>query len=102
LFSSLDTSKEIRILSTDSEFYSFNRQANRFSELSNVHITKVETQPFHDFEERFITEAKKGNYDLIFFSHVFFNSGYACDIDLILKEIRSTASVIVVDGYHSF
>lgn len=94
--------KTVRILTTDSEFYSFDRQINRLAELPHIEVIKVPTQPFGSFEDRFIDAASRANYDLIFFSHVFFNSGFACDIDRILNELKKSNSTIVLDGYHSF
>lgn len=102
LLSQFLENKTIKILTTDSEFYSFDRQINRLSEWSHVEVIKVPTQPFATFSERFIEAAQKTNFDLIFFSHVFFNSGFACDIDSILMDLKKGPHTIVVDGYHSF
>lgn len=101
LLSSLDWSKKNRILTTDSEFYSFDRQINRLAELSNFEIVKVPTLPFTTFHERFEKEMNTGEWDFIFLSHVFFNSGMACDFKrLALKAPKE--SIFVVDGYHGF
>ena len=41
-------------------------------------------------------------YDLVFFSHVFFNSGMAVrDLDSIVNSCHSD-SIVVIDGYHGF
>lgn len=102
LLSQFLENKTIKILTTDSEFYSFDRQINRLAELPHVEVLKVPTQPFSSFADRFIEAENQAEYDLIFFSHVFFNSGFACDIDKILNELGKSKSTIVVDGYHSF
>lgn len=102
LLSQLFEKNKVRILTTDSEFYSFDRQINRLAELSNVEVLKVATQPFESFEERFLEAASKHEYDMVFVSHVFFNSGFSCDIDRILDGLKESKSTLVVDGYHSF
>lgn len=102
LLSCLDYSSDVRILTTDSEFYSFNRQIGRTAELNKVELVKVPTENFSNFEERFIAEAKKLKPHFIFFSQVFFNSGVECDYKKIIREIRSLDSIIVLDSYHGF
>lgn len=101
ILSSLDWNKKIRILTTDSEFYSFDRQINRLGEFENIEITKVPTLPFNTFHERFEKEMNSSSYDLIFISHVFFNSGLVCDVDALVKK-APPHPVFVIDGYHSF
>lgn len=102
ILSSLNFSKPVSILTTDSEFYSFNRQIDRLTEFASIHITKIPTENFKTFEDRFISEAIKIKPDLIFFSQVFFNSGVECDYRRIIKELNSLKSLIVLDGYHGF
>jgi len=94
--------KKIKILTTDSEFYSFDRQINRLIQDDLVTVCKVPVEPIISFEERFIQESHKNHYDLIFLSQVFFNSGHAVQnlSEFVLQ--LSTDSVIVVDGYHGF
>lgn len=102
LLSSLDWSRDrLNILTTDSEFYSFNRQINRLSELKQWNITKVPTEPFETFEERFVEAALAQPFDLIFFSQVFFNSGFAVDLDKVLPRLPKN-TLTAVDGYHAF
>lgn len=101
LLTSLDWNKPVRILTTDSEFYSFDRQINRLNEFSQFEVVKVPTLPFHDFHERFESEMKKGHWDLIFMSHVFFNSGLVADIQRLVKNAPASAT-FVIDGYHGF
>lgn len=95
-------SSKIKILTTDSEFYSFSRQLNRYLEEEQVEVTIVETLPIETFEERFIQESKKG-FDVAFTSHVFFNSGLAIkDLDYLVDEVSKNTENIIVDGYHAF
>ena len=76
LLSCLDFSKPVKILTTDSEFYSFTRLSRRLLENPNITVDVIATQPFNNFEERFIEKAKSQKYDFIFSSLVFFNSGF--------------------------
>lgn len=103
ILSCFDERKPLRILTTDSEFYSFARQAARLEELSRVTITRVPSEPFPTFEERFAAAAQAGEFDLVYLSHVFFNSGFAvADLPGLVRAVRREETVVVVDGYHAF
>lgn len=94
--------KPVRILSTDGEFHSFRRQAQRWVEAGEVELTLVETDR-PDFAERFLSAARTGTYDLIFVSHVFFKTGVVFDRVWELAELsRPEGPWVVVDGYHGF
>lgn len=95
------------ILSTDSEFHSFTRQMMRLEEDELVNIVRVPTEPLATFKQRFIAEMKRADndWDVVWLSQVFFNSGYGLSID-DLKDIVAAVSwpgtFVVVDGYHAF
>ena len=93
--------KQITVLTTDSEFYSFERQAQRLGETGQVEIQKVAVEPFATFADRFAEAAQKLHPDMIFLSHVFFNSGWVCPLDRIIPLLPAQ-SLKVVDAYHSF
>lgn len=100
LLSSLDFRKPIRILTTQSEFYSFTRLAQRLSEFDNIQIDSISTQPFETFVDRFTSASKENKYDFIFVSQVFFDSGFYPT--RILEELKKCpAPVRVVDLYHA-
>lgn len=101
LISSLNWKNKIKVLTTDSEFYSFQRQSERLRELDIFDIHIVPTEPFASFEDRFIAAAKKDSYDFIFFSQVFFNSGFHCDYRKIVANLPPEP-IICIDGYHGF
>jgi selenocysteine lyase/cysteine desulfurase len=61
-------------------------------------VTRVRTEPFATFGERF-REAMRGAFDLVYVSHVFFDSGYALRD---LEPLLSKEGVMIVDGYHAF
>jgi kynureninase len=103
IFSCFDLARPLRILTTDGEFYSFARQAARLEELTRVTVTRVPTEPFATFEERFAAAAAAGEYELVYLSQVFFNSGFAvADLPGLVGAVRGTEAVVVVDGYHAF
>ena len=103
ILSCFDESKPLRILTTDSEFYSFARQAERLEELDRVQVTRVPTEPFGTFDQRFAAAAAGGEHEFVYLSQVFFNSGFAvADLASLVEAVRNPETVIVVDGYHAF
>ncbi len=100
LLSCLDINYPQKIVTTDSEFYSFDRQCKRYSEMSGVDLVKVPRAPFDTFNERFSEACQSA--DFIFFSQVAFNSGVAIDnLDELIESLPE-APIKVVDGYHGF
>lgn len=91
-----------RIVTSDSEFHSFERQARRLEEDGLVTVDRVPAEPFATFGERLVAEARAEHTDLVFFSQVFFNSGAAVrDLADVVRELPADA-LVVVDGYHGF
>lgn len=94
-------SKKLKILTTDSEFYSFQRQIVRLMEEDIVEVDFIQTLPFDTFEDRMIAKSKSTEYDLAFFSNVFFNNGFFLqNFENLAKNIKARFKMI--DGYHSF
>ncbi|HEV2651427.1 MAG TPA: aminotransferase class V-fold PLP-dependent enzyme [Rhizomicrobium sp.] len=92
-----------RVLTTDSEFMSFSRQLARLEEDGLVHVTRIPVQPFATFEQRLVDEAAKGGHDLVFFSHVFFDSSFRVrDLKAIVAAVPDRETFVVIDGYHGF
>jgi len=102
IYSSFDPNKKIKILTTDSEFYSFQRQSERLEQAGLVEVTHISTEPFATFEQRFTAAANEGDYDWIFVSQVFFNSGYAINNLTDFVKKLPTKPLITIDGYHGF
>lgn len=101
LFSCFDS--QIRILSTDAEFHSFARQSRRWEEAGLAAVDRIPAEPFDSFAARFTEAARTGEYDLIFLSQVFFDSGFVVpDIDRIVSAVSNEKTFFVIDGYHSF
>jgi selenocysteine lyase/cysteine desulfurase len=103
LLSCFPAGKPVRVLTTSSEFMSFARQIARLEEDGRVVVTRVATEPFDTFEARFADEAARGGYDLVFFSQVFFDSGFAVrDPAKIVAAVNDPETFVVIDGYHAF
>jgi selenocysteine lyase/cysteine desulfurase len=98
-------SEQYRILTTDSEFYSFSRQISRLRD-GGVSVTVVPVFPLESFKQRFSDAAKKHSPDMVYFSQVFFNTGavVSCANEFadILSEDSYTSRTVVIDGYHGF
>jgi selenocysteine lyase/cysteine desulfurase len=85
-----------RVLATDGEFHSFRRQMTRWVEAGEV---TLETVPVGQLLEA----AQKDEHDLIFASHVLFNSGaILADIEALATFARPEGPWVVIDGYHGF
>ena len=101
LYSCLDWRKPVRVLTTDSEFYSFDRQTRRLEETGRLQVVRIPVEPFATFNERF-AEAGKDRYDFVFMSHVFYNSGFAVQgLDDLVAQLHPD-SLVCIDGYHAF
>ncbi len=103
LLSLFPADRRLRILATDSEFHSFTRQAARLEEEGLAQVTRVATEPFADFPARLAAEIRRGGHDLIYFSQVFYNSGYAIrDLATLVDAVPNEQTIVVIDGYHGF
>jgi len=91
----------VRILTTDGEFHSFRRQAERWEEERLAVVDRISVEPFATFPERFATAAEDG-HDLVYLSHVFYDSGYLVPDLVALVGALPLDPVVVVDGYHGF
>jgi len=90
------------VVTTDSEFLSLERQLRRLEEDGLAQVTRVPSEPFSSFHDRFVEAAKAQSAQLVFVSHVFFNSGAVLrDVELLVKALPADA-MVVLDGYHGF
>lgn len=91
------------ILTTDSEFHSFNRQVSRLEEGGLLKVTRIASEPFQTFPERFIRAMTAKHYDMVFVSHVFFNSAYAVpSLQAFVESVPDDDTLVIIDGYHGF
>lgn len=103
LLSALPPGRSARVLTTDSEFHSFARQIGRLEEDGLVEVVRVSAEPFESFADRFVAELREDRFDLVFLSHVFFNSGWVVsEIADIVAAVRHADTLVAVDGYHAF
>ena len=103
LLSALPATRPPRILTTDGEFHSFARQIARLEEDRLLDVHRVPVFPLSSFTERFAEKVRAAPYDLVFVSHVFFESGYAIpDLHPIIEAAHSPDTLVVIDGYHAF
>jgi selenocysteine lyase/cysteine desulfurase len=103
LMSALSIDRRPRVLTTDSEFHSFERQIARLAEDDLVAVERISVEPAESFAERFRAVARAGSHDLVFVSHVFFNSGATCgDLVALVQAVPAPDTFVVIDGYHGF
>lgn len=100
LYSCLDWSRPVRVLTTANEFTSFARQTRRLEETGRVLVSRIPVEPFGTFAERF-RDALTLGYDLVFLSHVFYDSGFLVeDLESLLADTPEH-TIVAVDGYHA-
>lgn len=103
LLSCLPQDRPLEILTTDSEFYSFDRQIRRLAEEGRVNVRYIPAQPLDSFTTRFAKVAAEKDYDMVYVSKVFFNSGFdVTPLTEIARAVKSSDTFIVIDGYHGF
>jgi kynureninase len=62
----------------------------------------VPVEPFESFVDRCAKAVASGGHDLVYLSHVFFDSGFVVSDLGAVVEGASPEALVVVDGYHSF
>ena len=101
LYSCLDGERPARVLTTSSEFHSFRRQTRRLQEAGRVVVEEIPTAPWESFVERFVAAERKGGWNMVWLSHVFFDSAFvAGDLDAICEAAPENA-MVCIDGYHA-
>jgi kynureninase len=101
LYSCLDWTRTRHVLTTASEFHSFSRQTRRLEETGRLAVTRVAAEPYATFRERFHATPTH-RYDMVFVSHVFFDSGFVVEGLEELLSRASPAAIVAIDGYHAF
>jgi len=91
-----------RVVTSDAEFHSAERQLRRLEEEGLVQVERVPSEPFASFPARLVDAARAAPTDLVFFSHVFFNSGAQVDDLAGLVAALPPRPLVVIDGYHGF
>ncbi|MBK6982718.1 MAG: aminotransferase class V-fold PLP-dependent enzyme [Betaproteobacteria bacterium] len=102
LYSCLNWSRPVRVLASAQEFHSFRRQTRRLAETGRLELTEIPAEPFETFEVRFAAAAASAPWDLVWISHVFFDSGFEVrDLEAIVRAAPG-GSLVAIDGYHAF
>jgi kynureninase len=102
LYSCFDGNRPLRVLSSAHEFHSFRRQTQRLAEAGRVTWEQVSGPPFGSFTERFIEAERRGGWDLVFLSHVFYDSAFVVERVEAIVEAAPAQAMVVLDGYHAF
>jgi selenocysteine lyase/cysteine desulfurase len=102
LYSCLEQERKLRVLTTAHEFHSFRRQTRRMLEAGRVEVREVPLDPWESFDARFAAAARDEAWDLVWLSHVFFDSGFVVrDLEGICAAAPEGA-MVAIDGYHAF
>jgi len=103
LYSAVPRQGAVRILTSDGEFHSARRQFARWEEEGLAAITRIASEPFDSFSDRFLDAARAGGHDLILVSQVLFGSGRIFGETEALAALgRAEGPWVVIDGYHAF
>ena len=102
IYSCLEVDRPLRVLTSAHEFHSFKRQTRRMQESGRVQVTEIPGAPWETFTQRFCEAARSGPWDLVWLSHVFFDSSFVVqDLDAIC-EAAPAGAIVTIDGYHAF
>lgn len=102
LYSCLDWSRPVRVLASAHEFHSFRRQTRRLAETGRLELTEIELDPWESFGRRFAEAAAAASWDLVWLSHVFFDSGFLVRDLQAIVDAAPSRSIVAIDGYHAF
>jgi kynureninase len=103
LLSCCPTERPPRVVTTDGEFHSFRRQAERLAEDDLIALHAVAAEPFATLADRLVASANELAPDLVYVSQVLFGSGFALtDLSGLVERLWAPDRLIVIDGYHGF
>jgi selenocysteine lyase/cysteine desulfurase len=102
LYSCLEAERPLRVLTSAHEFHSFRRQTRRLQESGRVVTTEIPGAPWGTFTERFCQAASSADWDLVWLSHVFFDSGFVVEGLERICDAAPANALVSFDGYHAF
>ena len=102
IYSCFDPGRPLRVLTTASEFHSFRRQTRRLQESGRITAEEIPTLPWETFGERFTAAARASAWDLVWISHVFFDSAFRVEDLEAICEASPANALVCIDGYHAF
>lgn len=85
----------VRLLTSDREFLSATRQFKRWAETGTAQVTYAKPEEIE-------ATAAAGNFDLIYLSQIFYDSGLESDWRKAALLSRPEGPWVVIDGYHGF
>ena len=102
LYSCLEGPSPLRVLTTAHEFHSFRRQTRRLRESARLVVEEIAAEPWASFADRFVAAERSAPWDLVWLSHVFFDSGFVVpELERIAAAAPANA-LLAIDGYHAF
>jgi selenocysteine lyase/cysteine desulfurase len=102
LYSCLEERRPLRVLTSAHEFHSFRRQTRRLQEAGRLTVEEIPGPPWNTFVERFTAAERGAPWDLVWLSHVFFDSAFVVpDLEAICDAAPPDA-LVAIDGYHAF
>ncbi len=91
-----------RVVTSDAEFHSVERQTRRLEEDGALEVVRVPSEPFATFPARLLEAVRAAPTQLLFVSQVFFNSGAELTgLEALVREVPQE-TLVVLDGYHGF
>ena len=101
IFSALGLGKKkLKVLSTNGEFHSFSRQAKSWIKEGFIEVDFIEINTDYSHENQILNHLQDKQYDIVFISHVFFQTGIILNNLNAIHENLNQAHLII-DGYHS-
>lgn len=107
LLSCLPLKSPVRIVTTENEFHSFSRQILRLEQEGWVEVHRINADRLAEDRQSFVMEfceaIQRHKPNLVFFSHVFFDSGLALENYEIQQIVDACEEdgFICIDGYHA-
>lgn len=102
IYSCFDPARPLRVLTTASEFHSFRRQTRRLQETGRLDVEEIAAAPWETFTERFVAAARASDWDLVWLSHVFFDSAFVVTGLEAICDAAPRDALVCIDGYHAF
>jgi kynureninase len=102
IYSCFELARPLRVLASASEFHSFRRQTRRLRESGRLVVEEISATPWETFTERFAAAERASPWDLVWLSHVFFDSAFVVGGLEAICEAAPGDALVCIDGYHAF
>ncbi len=101
IYSCIEAPRPLRVLTSAHEFHSFGRQTRRMQESGRLEVTEIPGPPWDTFTSRFCEAARSQPWDLVWLSHVFFDSGFVVEGLERICDAAPPDAIVAIDGYHA-